>query len=102
MRLNRFLAREAERPSPGFNICGVLVHVDPARLDGTCAALSALPGLEVHSRGADGRLVVTLEDAPGTTAALTLAGLPAIAGVASASLVYHHCITEDPSEEMPS
>lgn len=111
MRLTRFLRAEAARvPDPataGHNICGVLVH---ARAGGTAAAraaLAALPGVEIHQDTGDGRFVVTVEDAIGEggaplPAALTLAALPEADGVASAALVYHHCLTDDPSEEMPS
>lgn len=102
MRLNRFLKREAERPSTGHNICGVLVHAEPGRIDLAVAGLAGLPGLEIHERAPDGRMVVTLEDVEGAPAALTLAKLHEIAGVASAALVYHHCETEDRSEEMSS
>ncbi|WP_029008602.1 chaperone NapD [Azospirillum halopraeferens] len=102
MRVNRFVREEAARPPRGHNICGVLVHADPARLDAACGRLTALPGVEIHQSAADGRLVLTIEDAEGAPAALTLKTLTEIEGVASAALVYHHCETDDLSEEMPS
>lgn len=106
MRLTRFMREEAERkPAPaaqGHNICGVLVHARPGRVDEAAAALSALPGVEVHQRSDDGRLVITVEDTDGRPAALTLASLPETSGVASTALIYHHCVTDDLSEEMPS
>ncbi len=102
MRLNRFLKREAERPSIGHNLCGVLVHAEPGRLALACRHLAELPGVEIHEQAPDGRMVVTIEDVEGLPAALTLAKLHEIEGVASAALVYHHCETEDRSEEMSS
>lgn len=107
MRLNRFVQEEIARPlagpaAAGHNICGVLVHADPTRLAAARAGLLALPGVEIHQEAADGRLVVTIEDADGVPAALTLSKLTEIEGIASAALVYHHCETDDPSEEMPS
>lgn len=98
MRLNRYLKREAERPLPGHNICGVLVHADPSCLLPTCDALSALPGVEIHEQSDDGRLVVTVEDSAEAMAVATLAKLHEVPGVASAALVYHHCETDEPSE----
>jgi nitrate reductase NapD len=111
MRLTRFMREEAARvPSAdatGHNICGVLVHAQADSADIARAALAALPGAEIHQESADGRFVVTVEDtvrADGTAmpAALTLATLHTVDGVASAALIYHHCLTDDPSEEMPS
>lgn len=112
MRLNRFVQEEIARPlagpaAAGHNICGVLVHADPRHLAAARAALLALPGVEIHQEAADGRLVVTIEDvvgedADGAPAALTLSRLTEIEGIASAALVYHHCETDDLSEEMPS
>lgn len=111
MRLTRFMREEAARPptpgTAGHNVCGVLVH---ALAGGTAiarAALAALPGTEIHQESADGRFVLTVEDAADeggapVPAALTLATLHTVDGVASAALIYHHCLTDDPSEEMPS
>ncbi|HYH37504.1 MAG TPA: chaperone NapD [Azospirillum sp.] len=102
MRLTRFIDREAAHPPTGHNICGVLVHAVPERLEAARRGLLALPGVEIHQEVADGRLVVTVEDADGVPASLTLSQFPAIEGVVSAALVYHHCETDDLSEEMPS
>ena len=106
MRLTRFMREESARsPSSavtGHNVCGVLVHARPGCVAEAQRALSDLPGVEIHQVSADGRLVVTVEDADGMPAALTLATLHETSGVASTALVYHHCVTDDPSEEMPS
>lgn len=112
MRVTRFVEKAVRPPaddraaghtSRGHNICGVLVHADPNRLDTARRRLGALPGVEIHAEDADGRLVVTVEDTDGVPAALTLKTLFEIEGVASAALVYHHCETDEPtSGEMPS
>lgn len=111
MRVTRFMREETARvPTPGtagHNICGVLVHARAGSAAVARAALAALPGAEIHQESDDGRFVVTIEDAAdgdGTPvpAALTLASLHEVRGVASAALIYHHCLTDDPSEEMPS
>lgn len=111
MRLTRFMREEAARVplagTAGHNVCGVLVHAQAGRAATARAALAALPGAEIHQESADGRFVVTIEDAvredgAGMPAALTLATLHTVGGVASAALIYHHCVTDDLSEEMPS
>ncbi len=73
-----------------FNICGVVVHTRPELLDGVQSALTEMPGVEVHGRSDDGRLVVTVEDSPEHSCADTLGALHRVAGVVSASLVYQH------------
>lgn len=99
MRLNRMIAREARSPQPGHNICGVLLHADPAHLLSVADALAHMPGVEVHERGDDGRMVVVVEDTPEITAVETLSRLQTVPGVAAASLVYHHCDQESPEHE---
>jgi periplasmic nitrate reductase NapD len=72
------------------NICGVLVHVRPERLDDIKNTLCDLPGTEIHQFAADGRIVVTVEDVPGQWAGNTLTDISNIKGVLSAALVFHH------------
>lgn len=72
-----------------MNICGVLVHVHPDRLEAVAAALSHMDGVGVHQRADGGRLVVTVEDTPGTTAFDAMTTIHRLDGVVAASLVYH-------------
>ncbi|MGO1121125.1 chaperone NapD [Rhodovibrionaceae bacterium A322] len=72
-----------------FNVCGVLVHVQPDQIDDTEQALNALPGVEVHDRAEGARLVVTLEDTEERSAADSLALLNKQPGVVAAALIYH-------------
>ncbi|MCC7167588.1 MAG: chaperone NapD [Rhodospirillales bacterium] len=97
MRINRFIHAEAEQPRAlGANICGVLIHARPERLDAVRRALGNLAGVEIHQEAPDGRLVVTVEDTPTSWAAETIKRFHEIEGVLSAALVYHHC---DESQE---
>lgn len=73
----------------GLNVCGVLVHAHPSRLDEVEAALDRLAGVETHGRGEGGRIVVTIEDTANSTAADSLAALHKTDGVIAAALVYH-------------
>ncbi len=73
-----------------MNICGILVHANPARLDNVVAALAAIEGVELHQSGPDGRLVITVEDTPERSAGDTLMALQRLDGLISTALVYHH------------
>lgn len=75
---------------PYGNICGVLVHAMPDRVEAVRSALTAIAGLEVHEMLEDGRIVVTLEDRPGSPAIDQLAEIHRTSGVVAAALVYHH------------
>lgn len=72
------------------NICGVLVHAHPARVTEVLAQIDALEGVEVHELADAGRIVLTVEDTPTTTAFDQLAAIHRISGVVAATLVYHH------------
>jgi len=72
------------------NICGVLVAARPKSCAHVKAQLESCPGVEVHEILDDGRIIITVEDTDGTFAPDTIAGINAIEGVLSASLVYHH------------
>lgn len=72
-----------------MNICGVLVHANPAKSDTVATTLRRLDGVEVHA-AADARLVVTVEDTDGRAAIDSLAAIHRVDGVIAATLVYHH------------
>lgn len=72
-----------------MNICGVLVHAIPSRLEEVVIEMSALDGVEVHERAPDGRIVVTVEDVPGSLALESLGRIHRLGGVVAAALVYH-------------
>lgn len=73
-----------------MNIAGVLVHSRPELAESVGRALDALPGVEVHRRSPDGRLVVTIEDRDEQSAGDSLLAMHRLDGVLSAALVYHH------------
>ena len=72
-----------------YNICSLVVHLAPARADEAARAVAALPGVEIHARTADSRLVVTAVDQPGGRAFDQIAEMHRTPGVVAASLVYH-------------
>jgi len=73
-----------------MNICGVLVHAVPSRVDGVAKALRAIDGVDVHQQADGGRIVVTVEDTPHTAAIDTLRSLQRLDGIVASSLIYHH------------
>jgi nitrate reductase NapD len=85
-----------------MNICGVLVHANPAKLDAVAAALMALPGVEIHETADGGRFVVTVEDSPSSTAFDTMTAIHRLDGIVAASLVYHHFDAADVPAATPA
>ncbi|HMN74373.1 MAG TPA: chaperone NapD [Rhodoblastus sp.] len=75
--------------SAEFNICSLVVHLAPARADEAARAVAALPGVEIHARTDDSRLVVTAVDQAATRAFDQIAEIHRTPGVVAASLVYH-------------
>lgn len=72
-----------------MNVCGVLIHANPNRVDEVIQAMRELDGLEVHRTADGGRIVVTVEDTERTLALDTLTAIHKLDGIVAASLVYH-------------
>lgn len=72
-----------------MNVCGVLVHAVPSRVDEVARALVDIPGSELHGGADGGRLIVTLEDTAHASALDGLAAIHRLPGVVAAALVYH-------------
>ena len=73
-----------------MNICGVLVHAMPDKLDAVVGALAALDGVEVHRTADGGRVVASVEATADSLAIDTLASIHRLDGIVAAALVYHH------------
>lgn len=73
-----------------MNISSVILHVVPERLEQACAVLSEMPGVEIHARNAEGKVVVTVEDSDTNSAADSYVALHGIPGVASVAMVYQY------------
>ncbi|HXF65319.1 MAG TPA: chaperone NapD [Burkholderiales bacterium] len=74
-----------------MNIASAVVYAVPGRTGAVREQLRALPGVEIHAETADGRFVVTVEDAPEAAAADTIVALHRLEGVLSAAMVYQYC-----------
>lgn len=73
-----------------MNISSAILHIAPARLDEACGVLVQMPGVEIHARSPEGKVVVTLEDSDTNSAADSYAALHGVPGVASVAMVYQY------------
>ena len=73
------------------HIASFVVRADVARMDRICTEIEAKSGISVHTRDPSGKLIVTAETDNEQAIVSCLGDLQNIAGVFTASLVYHHC-----------
>lgn len=74
-----------------MNVSGIVVGCAPTAIDTCAAALSALPGVEVHAFDrARGQLVITQEAASTGEQEDGMRLIQALPGVLHAELVYHY------------
>lgn len=81
--------------SDPLNICGLLVQCLPDRAAAAEAALTLMPGVEVHARTPEGSMVVTVEDTPEMRAHDRIMAVHHVPGVLSVTLSYHHFETPE-------
>ena len=79
-----------------MNISGVLVYVQPKKMDDVTEQLNAIQGVEVHA-ATDGKLVVTVENEKLNALADQVMAFQNLKGVLSVAMVYHE---SDDSEEL--
>lgn len=85
-----------------MNISSAIVYALPQRADSVRASLQALPGLQIHHEGDDGRFIVTIEDGYGVPVADTVMQLHRLDGVLSAAMVYQYTDDDLQREEAQS
>ena len=76
-----------------MNIVSLVLRILPETRRAAEAALTAMPGVECHHMSADGRLIATVEDAPGAAMSDTLIAIHRIPQVLAATLAYEHSDT---------
>lgn len=81
-----------------MNISSVILRARLEKLASVRNGLAAMPGVEIHADGNDGRLVLTLEDGEGCAPPDIFLRLHQLDGVISASLVYQYCDDGLPQE----
>ena len=80
-----WIARAGEK-SADVEIASILVQARPERLDAAARAIEALPGAQIYSRDAKGKLVVVIEAADTGSVGATLNAISSLPHVLSASL----------------
>ncbi len=83
-----------------MNISSVILYVAPECLEEACQALTAMPGVEIHARTEEGKVIVTLEDSDVQSAADSYAALHNVVGVASVAMVYQYSDSDLETEEV--
>ena len=73
-----------------MNIASLVLRIRPETRAEAEASLHALPGVECHQMTNDGRLIVTVEDAPGAAMSDTLIAIHRVPQVLAATLAYEH------------
>jgi nitrate reductase NapD len=70
-------------------IASILVQAKPERLDAAAQAIEALPGTQIYSRDAKGKLVVVIEASDTGTIGSALNTISLMPDVLTAALVFH-------------
>ena len=73
-----------------MNIVSLVLRVRPDTRSEAEAALHALPGVECHHMSDDGRLIVTVEDAPDAAMSDTLIAIHRVPQVLATTLAYEY------------
>jgi periplasmic nitrate reductase NapD len=84
-----------------MSILGVIVRTRPDATAALRERLAALPGVDVALDPGDGRLILVIEDAPGSSAAARLTEIGSWPSVVNTSLVYEH-IGVEPHGDAPA
>ncbi|WP_319238318.1 chaperone NapD [uncultured Propionivibrio sp.] len=85
-----------------MSLASLVLRIDPEKRQSAEAALSALPGVECHAMSAEGKLVVTVEDAPGAAMSDTLIAIHRIPEVLAATLAFESGDAYDDAESSDS
>lgn len=73
-----------------MDISGVLIHARPEHVSELQGRLALMDGVEIHAAGADGRLVITLENELEAGTSEAFEQISRLPGVLSATMIYHH------------
>ena len=85
-----------------MNIASLVLRIRPETRAEAEAALCALPGVECHHMSDDGKLIVTVEDAPGAAMSDTLIAVHRVPQVLAATLAYEYCDNAVPITPIPT
>ena len=85
----RWPVRADDNAKPAVEIASILVQVRPERMDDAARAIEALPGAQIYSRDARGKLVVVIEAADVGAIGSSLNTISLMPNVLTAALVFH-------------
>ncbi len=94
-----------------MSLASLVLRIRPETRVAAEAALTAMAGVECHHMSADGKLIVTVEDAPGAAMSDTLMAIHRIPEILATTLAYEHsenylpnqpAVKNTPSEEAQS
>ena len=71
-----------------MGLASLVLRIHPPQREAAEAALGAFPGVECHGMSDDGKLIVTIEDVPGTALSDTLIAIHRIPEVLAATLAF--------------
>ena len=88
-----------------MGLASLVLRIHPPQREAAEAALGAFPGVECHGMSDDGKLIVTIEDVPGTALSDTLIAIHRIPEVLAATLAFESSDAMlsdiDPSDSRP-
>jgi nitrate reductase NapD len=85
----RVLSADRVVAPPGCEIASIIVQARPERLAELEAAITALPGCEIHGRDIRGKLIVVTEAPDSGSLGTLLNTIQSLPDVYSAALVFH-------------
>lgn len=79
-----------------YHVSSAIVSAAHGRVDDVMAAITAMPGVEVHAHG-NGRIVVTIEGYSTGELGDRLTRIGLMDGVLAANMVFEHAEEEEPT-----
>jgi len=73
-----------------MNVVSMVLRIRPETRAAAETALCAMPGVQCHAMSEDGKLIVTVEDAPGAAMSDTLIAIHRVPEVLAATLAFEH------------
>ncbi|NKC14730.1 MAG: sorbose reductase [Gammaproteobacteria bacterium] len=89
-----------EYQSPLVHITSFIVHAQPGTIDLIGAAITRIPGAEIHCASAAGKLIVLLETTTLQDVIDANRRISAIAGVLNTSMVFHQVEAADELDQV--
>ncbi len=78
-----------------MSICSLVVYTRPENVDSVGDSLALLEGVEVHARGENGKLVVTIDHPERRFCSDTMMHMSTMDGVINTALIYEYFEEDD-------